>query len=286
MICSVGLASKTIARAGALGALLWSAAGISPAAGASAAAAVSANWAGYVAVSHFRSVSGSWQQPSANCSAHRETASAVWVGLGGYNPRAHALEQIGTAADCAGSGAATYSGWYELLPAGPVSLKLKVAPGDRMSASVSVAHRAVTLRIRDLSSGAHFVRTLRARSVDSSSAEWIVEAPASCGGAESCQIVPLTDFGEVLFSSATATGRARTSPVADSGWSPTALELLQPVGAGAGGASGGGARAARSLVVATPSSTTGPAGAFSVGWQEQQIQGEAPSAPTLPGLSA
>ena len=41
-------------------------------------------------------------------------------------------------ADCARSGSASYSSWYELLPAEPVNLTLEVHPGDEMSASVTV----------------------------------------------------------------------------------------------------------------------------------------------------
>ena len=138
-----------------LGVLAWSVLVATGALAASSApaASVSTNWAGYVAVpsasvgSRFSSVSGSWKQPSANCSAGRETYSAVWVGLGGYNEDARSLEQIGTDSDCARSGGASYSSWYELLPAEPVNLTLEVHPGDEISASVTVKNHDVTLRI-------------------------------------------------------------------------------------------------------------------------------------------
>src|ERR1039458_4095296 len=93
--------------------LTWTAVGagllLAPAS-AGAAVSVSSNWAGYVALpsasvgSRFSSVSGSWTQPSATCSAGREAYSAVWVGLGGYRENARSLEQIGTGADCTRSG--------------------------------------------------------------------------------------------------------------------------------------------------------------------------------------
>jgi hypothetical protein len=274
--------------------LTWTAVGaglsLAPAA-AGAGLSVSSNWAGYVALpsarvgSRFSSVSGSWTQPSATCSVGREAYSAVWVGLGGYRESARSLEQIGTDADCTRSGSPTYSSWYELLPAGPVELKFNVHPGDEMSASATVRAHEVTLRIRDLSSGARFTRTLRASSVDVSSAEWILEAPSACAGTSLCATLPLTNFGTVTFSSATATAHGHTGAVEDRNWSATALELRQ-----GGGAPGGGPAASRNLsagalAVATPSGASSSNGAFAVSWQEQPIQVEAPSVPTLPSFN-
>ena len=258
--------------------------------GTSRQASVSTNWAGYVAVpsasvgSRFSSVSGSWTQPSANCSAGRETYSAVWVGLGGYNEDARALEQIGTDSNCARSGSASYSSWYELLPAEPVNLTLEVHPGDEMSASVTVKNHHVMLRIRDLSTGARFTTVKRVSSVDVSTAEWIVEAPSACVSSDTCEILPLTDFGDVAFSGATATARSHTGPIADPDWSSSAIELQQRAFNGIGGRAGARAQPTRTLIVATPSPTSGSAGAFSVSWQEQSIQLEQPSVPTLPGF--
>jgi hypothetical protein len=274
----------------AAGALLFGAFAPSPALGAeSAATSVSSNWAGYASIapasvgSRFTGVSGAWTEPAATCTAGREAFSAAWVGLGGYDRRGSALEQIGTDADCSRSGTASYSSWYELLPAGPVKLALKVHAGDRMSASVHIDHRKVALSIRDLSTGAHFKRTLRSTHIDSSSAEWIVEAPAACENGENCEILPLTDFGEVLFSRASATARAHTSPIPASAWSPTALELQQVEAEHLDGSAGAGTRATETLTLATPSASSGGSGAFSVSWKEQSIQSEPPEPPTLPG---
>ncbi len=260
-------------------------------ASASAAVSVSANWAGYVArsstsvASRFSSVSGSWTQPTATCRAGAEAYSAVWVGLGGAHEGARALEQIGTNADCTRSGSADYSSWYELLPAAPVSLTLRVHPGDEMSASATVKGQGVTLRIRDLSTGTRFSRTLPISSVDVSSAEWIVEAPSVCPSNRFCATLPLTNFGTVEFSSATATAQGHTGTVENPDWSATALELHQR-----GGASGQGPAASRNvsagaLPVATSSPASSAFGSFAVTWQEQPLQAEAPAAPSLPGLN-
>jgi hypothetical protein len=209
----------------------------------------------------------------------------VWVGLGGYSAKSSALEQVGTDADCARSGRASYSTWYELLPAGPTSVALKVHPGDRMSASVTVRSRDVTLRIRNLTTGVRFTTTRQVASVDVSSAEWIVEAPSVCLKTSACATLPLTNFGTTLFSSATATAHEHTGTIADAGWSAVALELQQNAGASGGGPAAFRSASARTLTVATPSAPTGSAGSFSVTWREQSIQTEQPSVPTLPGFN-
>src|SRR5579884_3333678 len=69
-------------------------------------AAVSQNWAGYVAGgTQFSSVSGSWVQPTAKCGSG-QTYSAFWVGLGGSGAgdQSSALEQTGTQVDCNDNG--------------------------------------------------------------------------------------------------------------------------------------------------------------------------------------
>ena len=99
------------------------------------ATTVSANWAGYVAAPHagasarFSSVSGTWRQPAASCTAGRASFSAVWVGLGGYGESVASLEQIGTDANCTADGHADYASWFELLPADPVAGEAEGQPG-------------------------------------------------------------------------------------------------------------------------------------------------------------
>jgi hypothetical protein len=257
---------------------------------ASAQTGVSTNWAGYVALpaggssSHFSGVSGSWTEPSTTCAAGHEALSAVWVGLGGYSEHSHALEQVGTDADCAPTGAALYRSWYELLPAAPVNLKLRIHPGDRMLASVTVAGQDVTLRIRDLTTGGHFQTTKRRALIDASSAEWIVEAPSACAGNDTCEILPLADFGQVAFSGATATVGAHTGPIEDPDWLTGELELQQRTFGGFRGHAGVRIAPTRTLTLATPSASSAPSGAFSVTWAQQTTRVERPSPPTLPGF--
>jgi hypothetical protein len=203
------------------------------AAGASAAtaatvdqqAAVSQNWAGYVAGrTQFSSVSGSWVQPAAKCGAG-QTYSAFWVGLGGSSDQSSALEQTGTQADCTADGGTEYYAWYELVPAAPVKLDLAIKPGDHISAKVSVSGSDVTVSLSDRTTGQSATKTLQMDNPDTSSAEWIAEAPSACDGSGSCQTLPLADFGTVQFTSATATANGHTGTISDPNWDAQPVQL-------------------------------------------------------------
>lgn len=204
---------------------------------AAAKAVISANWAGYVATRAnplgFRSVSGTWVIPTISCTLEEETASAVWVGLGGFLRTAESLEQTGTQQSCNINGEATYEAWYEILPAPPVPIRIPVSPGDRISASTTVRGDAVTFQMHDFSNGEHYEKTRYVPYTDVSSAEWIVEAPSECpeSGRESeCTLVPLAHFGTATFERATAlAGLYRRSPGTNI-WSTTELTLKQQLG--------------------------------------------------------
>ena len=65
------------------------------------------------------------------------TSLAIWVGLGGYSLTSQELEQVGTEADCDEHGKPSYYIWYELVPADPVNLKLRIDPGDTIVSGAS-----------------------------------------------------------------------------------------------------------------------------------------------------
>lgn len=188
------------------------------------------NWAGYVvqAASALKRVSGSWTQPQATCDQPFPTYSAFWVGLGGLTRASKAIEQIGTEADCTAGGHPRTYAWYELFPAMPVKLGLPVHAGDRIAASVIARSAArVTLRIRNLSTGRGFTRTVPMSSPDTSSADWIAEAPSACDRGGDCQVLPLTDFGAIHLAGATATtDRGHTGTIAAPAFSTTRLTLV------------------------------------------------------------
>lgn len=189
----------------------------------------SANWAGYAVHRSgvtFSKVVGAWRQPRPTCIRGQRTYSAMWVGLGGYSISAQALEQIGTEADCSGSGGVVSSAWYEQVPAPSNPIRLRVRPGDSLMASVSVAGRQVQLRLSDRTSHKSFVKTLRASLVDVSSAEWIVEAPSECSSLATCVTLPLANFRSARFTSADArASTGHTGTISDRRWNATRIRL-------------------------------------------------------------
>ena len=105
---------------------------------------------------------------------------------------------------------------------------------------------------------------------DTTSAEWIAEAPAAITpGGE--QILPLTDFGTVHFTRATATSRSgHTGGVSDTAWSATriVLESSSGGGPGPGGPFGQFARDDTGATQAVPTSLAARGRAFSVRWSQ------------------
>jgi hypothetical protein len=205
--------------------------GAAAAADAATTSSTSSNWAGYSVMRSgvkFKRVSAAWIVPTVTCADARQEWSAAWVGLGGYRATSTALEQIGTEADCSSSGKASYTSWYELVPAASHSAKLKVHPGDAMTASVTVSGHKVRLRMADDTTKKVFSKTLTASSVDVSSAEWIVEAPSACGGPSGsfCQVMPLADFATTQMSHARAqTTGGHSGTIADTAWDAVQIVL-------------------------------------------------------------
>jgi hypothetical protein len=229
---------------------------------ASADSSQSSNWAGY-AVHHkrvnFNKVLGTWIQPTATCTAGQPTYSSVWVGIGGYSVSSQALEQIGTEADCTAAGVESSTAWYELVPAPSQAVRIPVAPGDHVRASVAVAGHQVTLTLTNLTHRRSFSKRLHASQVDTTSAEWIVEAPSVCSSS-SCQTLPLANFGSTGFTAASAQTTTRhVGTIDDHRWTTTKITLAE---GGRRFISGGGPGAP--FATATPSSLTARDTAFTV----------------------
>ncbi|MGH2915431.1 MAG: G1 family glutamic endopeptidase [Solirubrobacteraceae bacterium] len=242
--------------------------------------ATSANWSGYAvggSGTQFRSVSGSWVEPSVRC-ASGEAYSSFWVGLGGSGQAAAsnsmsatdgtgagtALEQAGTEVDCSASGQASHHAWYELVPEPPVPISMAVHPGDTMSSRVTVQGTSVTIELHNHTTGASFHKTLTVTNPNVSTAEWIAEAPSTCAqGATNCSPLPLADFGKVAFSGATATTTTgHTGTITDGSWSAVAVSL-NPNAAGYGGPT---FASDSSGAAAAPSQLSADGSAFSVAW--------------------
>ncbi len=244
---------------------------------ASPAPDVSSNWAGYVVTAasapattpaptpsaSFTDVTGSWVQTKATCDTGESTSSAFWVGLGGVDETSQGLEQLGTEADCTPGGKMSYSAWYELLPANPVKLKLKIRPGDKVTAAVLSSGQQIVFSLKDLTRHTKFSKRIPfVDPLDLGSAEWIAEAPAACSaGGRRCRVVPLTNFGTVIFTGAAAIGSGHPGTISDPTWSTAQVALVPdsmraPSFGGASNTHG-----------ASPSSLSPDGRSFSVAWQ-------------------
>jgi hypothetical protein len=251
--CALAFASSAAARPPALsfGAL--------ERLGAAADTEASTNWAGY-AVMHrrpFTSVTGRWVQPAAICTTD-PTFSAFWLGLGGFETSAFAVEQTGTLANCRG-GVPYYRAWYELYPKPPVYVPLAIRPGDVLSATVSVQAKTVLVRLKNVTSGQLFTKKLRMTRADVGSAEWVAEAPTGCDYLGNCATLPLTNFGTVSFSHSSATVKGHKGRISDPSWSATTIELHGDLDA----PSQAGANA-------IPGALGADGGSFAITWQQLQ----------------
>lgn len=199
---------------------------------------VSTNWAGYAVTApsgkklSFGRVTGTWRVPRVRCSAGAGSSVAVWVGIGGYKTHSPSLQQLGISADCSPAGRISYYAWTEIVPAPAKYVRLTVRPGDRTTASVLQSGRKVTLQLRNLTRRTNYSTTVVSKvATDTSSAEWVVEAPSLCRSADTCQVVPLTRFGTVGFTGAQATANGRSGPILSSSWQTVPLALVSSDGA-------------------------------------------------------
>jgi Peptidase A4 family len=234
---------------------------------------VTSNWAGYAITprkltSRFSSVSARWKQPTADCSSGEEAYSSFWVGLGGYSETSEGLEQIGTEADCSPDGAASYSMWYEVLPAASTPIKLKVFPGNVVAASVKIVGKKATFQIQNVTRKTTFKKTVNVGTLDVSSAEWVAEAPTGCDAFGACTQLPLTNFGTVSFTKASATAAGHTGTISDTAWTSSAMALVEdgsdtsdddPLADDTTPTSGSGA---------VPGTLSSNGSAFAISWQE------------------
>ena len=76
---------------------------------------------------------------------------------------------------------------------------------------------------------------------DTSTAEWVAEAPSECaGGATSdCTPLPLAGFGKATFSDAHTTSNGHVGSISDSNWTTEAIELQPSSSSLFGGGPGG-----------------------------------------------
>lgn len=180
----------------------------------------SSNWFGYGQGSLeqggklFNSISGNWTVPTATQhTAGQAEASSDWIGIGGgcidagCTATDSTLIQTGTEQDVSSTGAASYSAWYELVPAPSLTItNMTVEPGDAMHASLSEVvndSNAWTITIQDLTRGESYTTTVPYSS-SHATAEWIEETPLEIGTNAGFAALPnLTNPG---WTSATVNG--------------------------------------------------------------------------------
>ena len=213
---------------------------------------VSRNWSGYVATGGtFTAVKGSWTiaQPSTATVG----IDATWVGIGGYG--SEDLVQAGTQAEVTRTGDVRYTAWIERLPQAAQTVSLSVSGGDSVTVELTEQSAGQWLvSLKNNTTGQSYSTTVRYTSAHMS-AEWIEEAPSNGRG-----VVPLSDFGTVRFTSASARidGRdvnlrdANAKPVTMADGSGQALATPSAIGSdgnsftvtrGPGGSSAGGGTA-------------------------------------------
>jgi hypothetical protein len=204
----------------------------------------SLNWSGYASFgSTFTDVKGSWTQPAAKCNG-KSTYASFWVGLDGYD--SSTVEQLGTEAHCS-HGKAVYYAWWEMFPNVSHTIgSFTVTPGASYTAEVqSAGGDDFSLTLSGGGNNPFTLTTQLGLDPALSSAEWIAEAPSLC--AKSCRELPLTNFGTVTFSGASANG----SPIDNGVWSFDPLTMV----------TGGGS------VKAAPTALDATGSGFSVTWQ-------------------
>jgi hypothetical protein len=157
----------------------------------------SSNWFGYnqgsleLGGKQFNAITGDWTVPTATQHTKGQAEdSSDWIGIGGGCVDAactvgdNTLIQTGTEQDVDASGAASYSAWWEIIPAPSVTISnMTVAPGDHMHASISEGvpgSNVWTIVLQDVTRSETFSQTVPYSS-SHLTAEWIEETPLEIG---------------------------------------------------------------------------------------------------------
>lgn len=180
----------------------------------------STNWSGYNqgALEQngklFTSIEGDWTVPTATQHTPGTAEySSTWIGIGGGCVDAgcavtdNTLIQLGTEQDVAADGTASYSAWWEIIPAPSIAITdLAVHPGDRMHATLSESVPGLwTMTLANLTTGKSFTQTIPYLSTKTT-AEWIEETPVVVAGDGTVGVGPLPNLSTVRFDGARVNG--------------------------------------------------------------------------------
>jgi peptidase A4-like protein len=182
----------------------------------------SSNWSGYNQGTIerngklFHQVSGTWRVPRATQHRAGEAEySSTWVGIGGGCVSADCsvtdttLIQAGTEQDVNAAGKASYSAWYELIPAPSITISgMKVRAGDAMNVSIAespAGSNVWTISVKNATTGRSFGLTVPYSSTHLT-AEWIVETPVVIDSGGNVSIGPLPSLSRVRINNGTTNG--------------------------------------------------------------------------------
>jgi len=175
-------------------------------------AAVSNNWAGYVATSDvYTGVGGTWNVPAVSpAQSDTLSADATWVGIGGVQTKD--LIQAGTQA-IVRKGVVTYNAWYETLPDSETIVPLEIHAGDQVTTALNEVRSGYwQITITNNTTGQHYAVTV-GYSSKHSSADWIEEMPMKVSG-RSESYIDLDQFGTAAIRSAYAVVNGKQQTIA------------------------------------------------------------------------
>jgi Peptidase A4 family len=139
----------------------------------------------------FNSITGDWTVPTATQhTSGQAESSSDWIGIGGgcidsgCTVGDSTLIQTGTEQDVDSTGKASYSAWWELVPAPSITItNMTVSPGDHMHASLAEVvpdSNVWTITLQDVTRNESFTQTVPYTSTHAT-AEWIEETPLEIG---------------------------------------------------------------------------------------------------------
>jgi peptidase A4-like protein len=161
----------------------------------------------------FNSITGDWTVPTATQhTSGQAESSSTWIGIGGGCIDANCtvgdntLIQTGTEQDVDSSGKASYSAWWEIIPAPSLNVSMTVSPGDHMHASIAEAvpdSDVWTITLKDVTRNESFTQTVPYPSTHAT-AEWISETPLLIGTGPGLASLP--NLSTTPFTSGTTNG--------------------------------------------------------------------------------
>jgi hypothetical protein len=162
----------------------------------------------------FNSITGDWTVPTATQhTSGQAESSSDWIGIGGgcidsgCTVGDSTLIQTGTEQDVDSTGKASYSAWWELVPAPSITItNMTVSPGDHMHASLAEVvpdSNVWTITLQDVTRNESFTQTVPYTSTHAT-AEWIEETPLEIG--TDAGFASLPNLSNPAFTSGTVNG--------------------------------------------------------------------------------